>query len=631
MTAVAGLWRSDNSPNLEVEVSAMLSAQSQYGPHGSSVAGLNDVAFGRALFKLLPEDRFDVQPLVDPSGTWMVVADLRIDNREELLDALGYARDSELSDSDILLFALCKWGEATLDRLVGDFAFAAWNAREQSLILARDTAGQRPLHYHVGKGFIAFASLPGGLFALPGIPRQLDERTFSGFIADVPRAGSSTFFRDISRVDPGQVVKITRSGVEARGYWRLPEREIRYPKDSDYIEAFREQLDRATRVRLRGTNGLVGAHLSAGLDSSSVAATAARLGSPTAGKVIAFTSAPRAGFSGPTLRGRIGDESALAAEVAALYPNMEHVVVRPEGVTPLDLLGRSAAMDQEPVGHPCNYVWWSAVLDEARARGISVMLTGEDGNLTTSAGGLAMLAEFVRKGQWLRWGREAYRTLGTGPSWKGILATSFGPWMPRFLWQAITGIYATRGRIECVALLHPSLRPDIEARAALEARGGQPGKDNRELRWHLLQMHEPGNYRKGTLARWGVDERDPTADRRLAEFCFALPAEQLYRDGVTRRLARVALADRLPKSILFGPRGYQYPGWYEGIGQAELDHILSELERGPAASLLDFQRLRELAADWPKDDWNSAENIATYRLAFLMALSAGAFANKVCQ
>jgi asparagine synthase (glutamine-hydrolysing) len=377
---------------------------------------------------------------------------------------------------------------------------------------------------------------------------------------------------------------------------------------------------------------VVGAHLSAGLDSSSVAATAARLVAPHGGKVIGFTAAPRRGFSGPVLPGRIGDESGPAAEVAALYPNMEHVIVRNEGVTPLDLLGRTSSLFQEPVGHPCNHVWWSAVHDEARARGVTVMLTGEAGNLTTSAGGLATLADFVRQGQWLRWAREARAVHGSGPSWKGILATSFGPWMPRVVWRTLTGIWGPKVNVQCASLLHPSLRAGIEEQAAKAARGGQPAGDDREMRWNLIQQHEPGNFRKGTLARWGVDERDPTADRRLADFCLAVPPEQLFSGGVTRRLARVALADRLPPAVLNGQRGYQYPGWYEGIDGSALEGVLSDLEgQSAAASLLDVSRLRALASAWPSSGWESLNVIVTYRLGFLRAISAAAFANHVCQ
>lgn len=611
----------------------MISAQLRYGPHGSAVAELQEAAFGRAIYRRLPEDRFDAQPLIDPSAHWMVVADVRIDNRPEILNDLGRPQSAELSDADLVLLAYTAWGDQAAERIIGDFAFAVWDARQKSLTLARDTAGQRPLHYHLGNGFVAFASMPEGLHQVPGIDPQLDQASLAAFLSDAPRPGSATFYRGVSRVEPGQILKITRDGLKARNYWQAPRREIRYRKSSDYVEALREQLDRATKACLRGVENSVGAHLSAGLDSGAVAATAARLTAPVGGRVVAFTSAPRAGFSGPVLPGRIGDESELAAQVASRYPNMEHVIVRPENVSPLDLVGRHAGLYQEPIGHPCNFVWWSRVHDEAQARGLSVMLTGEAGNLTLSAGGLSTLAEFVRTGQWLRWYREARAVAGHGPSWRGVLATSFGPWMPKPAWRLLANAFGGARRIEPASFLHPSVRHEVESRAgAQRPADSRPGKNDRHARWQLLQQHEPANFRKGILARWGIDERDPTADRRLAEFCLAVPPEQLFSGGVTRRLARAALADRLPPSVLNAPRGYQYPDWYEGITPARLEQSLAELEAGRAApTLLDFSRLRALAASWPTEGWERIEVIGTYRIAFLMALSAGAFANQAAE
>jgi asparagine synthase (glutamine-hydrolysing) len=249
-----------------------------------------------------------------------------------------------------------------------------------------------------------------------------------------------------------------------------------------------------------------------------------------------------------------------------------------------------------------------------------------------SAGGLGTLAEFVRTGRLLKWFNEARLVAGTGPSWRGLLATSFGPWLPKFTWRVLSKRFGPAARIDCLTLVHPDLRPALESRASARTQGGQPPADDRRVRWEALQQHEPGNFRKGVLARWGVDERDPTSDRRLAEFCLSVPAEQLFSGGTSRRLARSALADRLPPAVLNAPRGYQYPDWYEGIDQDRIERILAQIEAGPvAASLLDMSQLRQLAENWPSSDWAALHIIGTYRLALLMALSAGGFANKVCQ
>jgi asparagine synthase (glutamine-hydrolysing) len=627
MTALAGIWSFGGGEGLREKASSILTAQADFAPDDPSLSCLGNVVMGRGLFRLLPEDHFDVQPLVSSAGDFMLVADARLDNRDELTDSLGRTRGAELSDAQLLFLAYQRWGEGVLNRAIGDFAFAAWREAEKLLTLARDPMGQRPLHYHLGDGFVAFASMPQGLHALPQIPRELDREQLAGFVADLRGASSSTYFKRIKRVEPGQVLNISPAAVEARYYWQPSPKEIRFRRDEEYIEAFREQLDRATRVRLRGAGPVVGAHLSAGLDSSAVASTAARLIAAEGGKVLAFTSAPREGFSGPLPKTRIADESAIAASVAQQYDNMEHIIIRSGRYSPLDLLEAGPRLYQEPVGYPCNYVWWSAINDEARARGVSVMLTGEVGNLTISAGGVGVLADFVRTGQWLRWWWESKALRKSVPTWRGLLATSFGPWFPRWLWGGLASVSSAERTTGGAALLHPQFRAEMEQRLRAEGDGDQPEKNEKAFRLRLLKRVDSGNSRKGALARWGIDGRDPTADRRLIEFCFSLPPDQLLKGGVTRRMARVGLADRLPDAVLKAPRGYQYADWYEALDATSFDTLFSELERSEdAAAVLDMEAVRHLASSWPGEDVASLATIGTYRMALLMAVSAGVFA-----
>ncbi|HEX8535684.1 MAG TPA: asparagine synthase-related protein [Allosphingosinicella sp.] len=632
MTALGGLWRfgsgSDGRP-LEQECRAILSAQREYGSGAPSAAVLGSAAFGRSLLATLPEDSLDAQPLLEPSRQTMLVADVRVDNRDEILQLLDRS-SSAISDSEVFSRAYEAWGEGAFDRIVGDYAVAIWDAQRQLLTLARDPTGQRPLHYHVGAGFAAFASMPRGLHALEEVGCEVDFANLAGFVADIPPESGSTYFRGIARVPPGSLVEITSNGVRTRGFWRLPDRELRLPTDADYIEAFREELDRATRARLRRRAGAVGSHLSAGLDSNAVSASAARLLDPAG--LLAVTSAPREGFDGPVPRGRIADESPYAAATASLHPNIEHLVLRPAGVSPLSGLARDSRLYQEPVGHPCNQSWLSSVSEAAHQRGVSVMLTGEAGNLTISAGGPALLADLLRTGRWRRWWIEAQACAANDMGWKSLLAVSFGPWVPRRAWSLLTRLnsgYAGGGI--GASFLRDEWRDRVAPATLAESRGGRPEKDNRQLRLKLLQGQDMGSFRKGALARWGIDERDPTADRLLAEFCFALPPEQLLRQGQTRRLARVALADRLPPEILNGPRGYQFADWYESLNRNLVHQALDEIEGSPAALLLDFARLRQLIDRWPQTGWETQPVITSYRLALLRALSAGYFAAHACQ
>ena len=140
---------------------------------------------------MLPEDSFDFQPLHGADDRLVLVADVRLDNRDELAPALGIAasRARQLCDAALLLACLERWSEAALDRLVGDFAFALWDGRTKKLMLARDFLGQRPLYYHQGKDFFAFASMARGLHALPSILRQPDEQALAEFVTLIPQHG----------------------------------------------------------------------------------------------------------------------------------------------------------------------------------------------------------------------------------------------------------------------------------------------------------------------------------------------------------------------------------------------------------------------------------------------------------
>ena len=177
MSALAGIWNFDGRPGAAEACARMLAAQAIYGPHDSSQWDAGAIALGRRLFRTLSEDVHDRQPLTGAAGRYTLVANLRLDNRDELMRDLQIPpeRACTLPDASILLAAWERWREACFDRLVGDYAFALWDSGENRLVLARDALGQRPLHYHRGKNFLAFASMPKGLHASAEIPRAPDE------------------------------------------------------------------------------------------------------------------------------------------------------------------------------------------------------------------------------------------------------------------------------------------------------------------------------------------------------------------------------------------------------------------------------------------------------------------------
>jgi asparagine synthase (glutamine-hydrolysing) len=352
------------------------------------------------------------------------------------------------------------------------------------------------------------------------------------------------------------------------------------------------------------------------MDSSAVTATAARL--DPAESILAFTSAPRSGFDGPVPVGRIADETGLAALVALAHPNIQHIVCRPAGMKPLALLGRTHALAQQPTGHVCNNSWWCAINDAARDRGVTVMLTGELGNLAFSAGGYSTLEDLVRAGRIGRWLGEAR---ASGLPWRTLADFSFAGLLPASLNDRVRRFFTN-------ALPPPAKPPFLAAdHHALAEVPPLEASSARALQLELIRRTDPGCFRKAVLAGWGIDERDPTADRDLVEFCLTLPLDALLKDGVERPLLKATLADRLPPELLNQSlRGYQMADWYEQIRPADVRDFASELRKDHrAAALLDWNEVEEAIDAWPNGGWEQRPLIYRYRMRLLRALAAAEF------
>jgi asparagine synthase (glutamine-hydrolysing) len=640
VSAIAGLWRFDEKPDPAADCTRMLAAQQIYGPHDGQQWTAGPLAMGRRLFRLLPEDVHDRQPLSSRDGRLTLVADVRLDNRDELSGLLGLAslETQQLCDAAILLESIERWGEGALQRLVGDFAFALWDAHVRQLTLARDFLGQRPLHYHHDQGFFAFASMPKGLHVLAEIPPAPDEQMVVQFLVLMPQRGPRSFFKGVDCVEPGHVVTVTRDRLSSRRYWQPQRPKAAREQSSDYVEGIRFHLDQATRSRLRGANGAVGTHLSAGFDSSAVTATAARLMAPNGGKVVAFTAVPREGYNGPDPRNRFGDEGPLAAATAAMYPNIEHVLIRSGQVSPLDGLDRNFFLFDRPMLNLCNTVWMNAINRAARERKLNIMLIGEMGNITVSGYGYELLPEHLRAYRLIKLWREAASLVAkTGMRWRGALAQTFGPFVPVWLWQWANDTFNDhKWDVSNYTAIPAERVAELDLQALAAERDFdfslRPWKDSFAKRYAQMRRSDRGNMNKGVLGGWGIDRRDPFADKRLVEYCLNIPTENFLSNGVPRALARRALADRLPQAVLNEEKkGYQAADWHEGLTAARAD-VAAELDRltafSPAAKTLDIGRMKRLVENMPVSGWERQDVRQEYRLALLRGLSAGHFLRK---
>lgn len=636
MSAIVGIWRFDDGSTAEADCTRALNALELFGPHDGRHWSDGAMAMGRRLYRLLPEDAYDRQPLQSRDGRLTLVADLRLDNRDDLIRTLGWTQGEarQLCDAQVLLACLERWGDAAVDRLVGPFVFALWNSATQTLMLARDILGQRPLHFHRGKDFFAFASMPQGLHALPEVPCAPDERMVAEFLVLMPQRGTRTFFAGIEQVEAGHIVNVTRSGMATRPFW-TPRRPFGAKRDSvDYVEGVRFHLDKATRSCLRGVS-VVGSQLSGGFDSGAVTATAARLLASECGKVIAFTAVPREGYTGAERRNQFGNEGPLAAATAAMHSNVEHVLVRAGDRSPLDALDRNFFLAGAPVMGVANSVWAAAINDAARARRLKVMLVGTMGNMTLSYAGTELLPELLLKGHLIRLWRAASQMVAhAGMHWRGALVQTFGPFIPPPLWRRLNETFAGGSSdIRRYSAIRPDLLAELDLAATARERdldfSYRPWKNGFAMRLWVMRRGGNSVFTKGQLAGWGLDFRDPTADKRLIEYCLSIPTEEYVKGGVQRSLARRALADRLPAAVLNERRkGHQAADWHEAASAARAE-IAAELDRlaacPPATKTLDIARLKRLNENWPSGGWERPDVIQAYRLALLRGISAGHF------
>jgi asparagine synthase (glutamine-hydrolysing) len=159
----------------------------------------------------------------------------------------------------------------------------------------------------------------------------------------------------------------------------------------------------------------------------------------------------------------------------------------------------------------------------------------------------------------------------------------------------------------------------------------QPHAESRTRRVEALASIDFGTIGKGLLAGWGIDVRDPTADRRMIELTLAIPACQFHHRGTARSLARRVLADRVPAEVLSEPRrGYQSADWlgYLSAYRPDLEAEAERQRHSGAAPFLDHSRMNDLLSRWPirPDD---PDAVRLHRGALTTALAAGHFARRL--
>jgi asparagine synthase (glutamine-hydrolysing) len=576
--------RDDMPPPALADLVAMVGALRHRGPDEFGLYRDRRVGLGHARLSVI-DLATGQQPLSNESGSTWVVFNGEIYNYVELraeLAALGH-RFRTQSDTEVIVHAYEQWAGGAFVRFNGQFAVALWDSAEETLVLARDRLGVRPIYLCEHAGRLWFASEVKAIFAGDrSIPRGLDPlglaETFTFWTTTAPQA----MFSGVTELEPGHVRTVSRGRMEDRAFW-----EPRYPVDERTVfsgtfdeaaERVRATLEDSIRLRMLRADVPVGSYLSGGLDSSLVAALGRRVkGDRFCTYSIRFEDAeydetPFQRTMAAFIESDHREITVRREDIAAAFPEVVYHAERPllrTAPAPLFLLSRLV-----------------------RESGIKVVLTGE--------GADEMFAgyDLFREGKIRRfWGRQPastirprllerlYPYLARSPVAQRAMAREFfgrgrERWAePGFAHQTRWQPAAALQRLFAADLRREASRLDVTERllAAL------PGEFRRwsflaqdqylEVRT-LLSGYLLSSQGDRMLMAHSVEGRFPFLDADLVELANSLPPSYKLRGLDEKHVLKRAATGLVPEEILRRPKQpYRAPDALSFVGAGAPDWV----------------------------------------------------------
>jgi len=537
MSIQFGVCAPQGSTIKDGRVRLLAQTTARYALDGTQVRSLGRVSMGVQPFHTHLRSRLDSGPIVDRSGN-MLALDGRIDNYQDLCGPLGLDAEAT-ADSEIVLAAFEKWGEACFSKLVGDWALGLWSENTRSLYLARDHAGIRPLYFEFKKNTVLWSTCLETLLAeRDGL--DLDEVYAACYLTGA-QIYNQTPYRSIRSVPPAHYLLFRDGKCSCRPHWQwLPRGTVRYKNDAEYEEHF-HLLFRQSVERRTVDGSQVIAQLSGGMDSSSIVC-----------------------MSDAIWRGR-GQSQDQFLDTVSLFDDSEpDWNEKPYFKAVEAWRGKSGIhinlSNRKPNFTPSPSVYLLPGADESAAqgeadfeavvgsRGYRAILSGIGGD--ELLGGVpnpaAELLDYFLEGSAVPFFRQAfawslskripiYHTMADVARFgmEMILPAehtlrAFSPWITFQCRQLVRELQLERPIL--------SYRPGTTASAWDASRS-----------WWSIIDSLPGHF---PYLRTRLEYRYPILDRDLVDFLLRVPASQLLRPGERRSLQRRALRGILPPQIL---------------------------------------------------------------------------------
>lgn len=460
-----------------------------------------------------------------------ITGDVQLHNRDQLLLKLDLSRASEpLTDLDLLLAAFAKWGTQCAEHLLGEFAFAIWDDRHHRLFCCRDHLGLRAFLYWHDHARFVFAGDVSPIYKTTNSPRCLNRRKFAALA--VPGAHitrhEETFHQGILSLPPGTWMLVNGRGIRQQRYWE-PTLESAGPvpwRADKLFEEFREILFQAVECRL-DRNRPVAAFLSGGLDSSSVVAIAARCLAKTNKGLTAISA-----VLPDETRAHFADERDFIGEFRS-WGNIDIRFVSAPGRGPFDTLYNLSRFERMPLLTSRFFLLdeCEKVVADAGAREFFWGFGGEMGATSWSERYYLEMAFRLRLPTLFRELRK--RRSSDSASGFRILA--------RQLYRMLA---PNQGQMRSLYLTDHFQRECLDkpprSHRRLTQRADQLDGVRSWIRKHAMERGQSPSY---------VRPSSPLLDKRVLEFCLALPPRMDVRDGYQRYPIRKALDGVLPPRL----------------------------------------------------------------------------------
>ena len=572
MCGIVGIFNLSGSNRIDKNIlNSMNESQFHRGPDASGLHVEDHVGLGHRRLSIIDLSS-GKQPMSNEDGSVIVTFNGEIYNFPELSDQLKAAGHifRTHSDTEVIVHAWEEWGEACVQHFRGMFAFAVWDRKQQTLFLARDRLGKKPLHYALlNDGHCIFGSEMKSLYTHPGLQRTLDPFAVEEYFALGYVAEPRSIFKEVIKLPPAHTLLLKvgmKSLPEPKSYWDFPFSETGVESESEAVEELTRRVKEAVSIRMMSEVPL-GAFLSGGVDSSSVVAMMAQMSStPINTCSISFTS-PKY------------NEAEFAQMVADRYQTNHYV----ESVDPDDfgLLDKLANIYDEPYADSSAIPTYR-VCELAKKR-VTVALSGDGAD------------EYFSGYRRHRWHMNEEKVRSFMPY--SLRAPIFGflgnvypklDWAPKFLRAKTT--FQSIGRDSVAAYLHTVSLLSNEMRNKLfsnDFKASLQGYNAVEVfRRHaqqcpsrhplsLIQYLDLKTYLVGDIHTKvdrasmanSLEVRAPLLDHELIEWVTGLDPSYKLRGTQGKYILKKAMEPNLPHDVLYRSKmGFAVPltEWFRG-------------------------------------------------------------------